>query len=88
MPKGPDPKAVLGKIETLIRNAARIGKVNTQIPSHILPDGMMAQWQIGKHTPLVAGIMDALSAAGYIITSDAGGHHGAGYVKISWDNES
>lgn len=82
MPKY-NPDEYLIEIEALIRTAAEQNKVSVTV-HRVLPQEQSAAWCVGRKTELTSALTKALTDSGFTIQRDAGGHHGPGYVEISW----
>lgn len=78
-----DPTEALRQIEALVREAAAAGKTKVDI-HRVLPQPEAAAWCMGRDTSVTAPLNKALRENGYVIRFDSGGHHGPGYVQLSW----
>lgn len=78
-----DPAEFLRQIEALVREAAAAGKTKIEI-HRVLPQPEAAAWCMGRNTPVTTPLTKVLREMGYVIQRDSGGHHGPGYVQISW----
>lgn len=78
-----DPVEHLRLIEMRVREAAAAGKTKVEV-HRVLDQSDAAAWCMGWKTPVTIPLNKALREAGYVIQCDGGGHHGPGYVQISW----
>jgi hypothetical protein len=78
-----DSDAAVAVINTLLHAAAEKCRY-VDIPRSVLPDGEWASWACGRPGDNAKKLIAALMSAGFGITVDGGGHHGGGFVRISW----
>lgn len=77
---------VFFRVEVLIRGHAARGETSIDLPSNLLPDNGVGKWACGNFTASAALLRQTLHNAGYRVTTDPGGHHGRGYVRIHWND--
>lgn len=79
-----DAAVVIAQLDALIRAAAESKRRYLRVMPPLIPPQHYAAWCMGRPSEAMRAIATTLRDHGFTVDTDAGGHHGSGFVEIRW----